>query len=131
MSLTMTHDARKRQATKRKKAAEIKAQAQANMLKTVKVEAVKMAEQAYKTYGLPSELESVEFNELPLSRRISILEDYIDQLRKLGARLSKDYGAIPGAKEELEDITNRIDAAAGLIVRIELENVKPKVPVVE
>ena len=118
----------KRQAEDRKARKE---QERAALIKAVKVDAVKLAVKAYKTYGLPSELESREFDELPLSRRLSILEDYIDQLRELGARLSKEYGSIPGAREQLEDITTRINAAAGEIVKIELENVKPKVPSVE
>ena len=105
-----------------------KAQERADMIKTVKADAVRLAVKGFKTYGLPNELESREFDELPLSRRITILEDYIDQLRELGSRLSHTYGDIPGAKEQLEDISTRINAAGGLIVQIELEDVKPKVP---
>jgi hypothetical protein len=59
------------------------------------------------------------------ARRWRLLDDYIEQLRDLGARLSKEYADNAGALDELKKTKDQIDAAGEMIVKIELANVKP------
>ena len=135
MALRIAHIKRKRAAEQaRKMAKEKKAEqerASAELLATVKGDALKLAAKSSGKSRLPKELDTRHFDELPLAQRISILEDYVAQLRELGARLSDEYGNIEGAQKELSKITDLINTAGAAIVRIELANLQPKVPSAE
>ena len=104
-----------------------KAHDRADLITEVKEGAMKLATATKSRRDMPDEFISLEFDELTPERQISILEDYISQLRELGARLSKEYADNEGAQEELGKVKDRIDAAGELIVKISLETIKPKV----
>ena len=124
---TLKHDRKIRQERKAAKARADREQAHADLITEVKEGAMKLAgEGSTKTIrDLPKEFVDPEFDTLTTERQISILEDYIEQLRELGARLSKEYSDNEGAQEELSKIEDRINAAGEMIVKIELANVKP------
>ena len=126
---TRIHDRRIRQERKAAKARAERDQAHADLITEVKEGAMKLAGigPTKSSRGLPKEFIAPEFSELTTERQISILEDYIEQLRELGARLSKEYADNEGAQEELGKVKDRIDAAGEMIVKISLETIKPKV----
>ena len=117
--LTMKHDRKKRIEAKRE-------QEKLALQESVQGEMLGHARSQKRMSGLPKELLNAEFHQLPPSRQVSMLEDYIDRLCKLRRDLEERYSDLPSIMNQLNAFDRRIEAAGQMLVNVDLEALEEK-----
>ena len=123
----LKHSRRKEQQRQAAKRAAESEQAQADLITSVRADALRLAVDDPATKSLlPEDIAGPIYDDLTAEQRISILENYIKQMRALGAQMVEKFGASNGVAtdKQIKKIERRIDAAAAEIVRISAREIE-------
>lgn len=125
-TLTLKHDRRMRIERREAKARAERERERAELTGKVKRDALRLAVDDPSTKSRLKLLDIATgiFDELSAAQRISILEDYIEKMRKLGSQLLEKYGGNgKEAVDEINNIQDLIDEATGMIIGISIKEI--------
>lgn len=116
-TMTLRYDRRKRNEHKAARARAIKAQERADLIQTVKADAMKLAagNSAFKSKWRIENVTGMRYEEMTIKQKIEVLENVIKVYRELGSRLMKEYDV-----KKLDTLEDRIATAAGEIIRLSI-----------